>query len=670
MDANIRIIQKKFAEIDANRGIRSLGRPVRALLISSLLAATGAFAAPGDDAVLSAAEAFRTRDVARLARAVPQARGHALEQYVDYWQLRATLDEASAEHVRNFHSKYPNSLLSDRLRGDWLRLLAMREQWDAFQAEYAPIVNEDAELTCFALAGRYKRGDQSALGEARSVWLSPRDLPAACAPLVDALIQTGSIKAADIWQRARLLTDLGYANATKRVLNYLPEKESPDDKHIDQAFYQPLRVFDKHKLDFTKRRDRELYVMAMTRLARKDLDAASAQLLSADKAAQKRLPPEDRAYVVGQLAASAARNHLPEAVQWYGESDRISLTDEQLAWRVRAALRELNWAEVKKAVERMPPAQRNDSTWAYWLGRAQRELGQANDAHASFARIAGEHHFYGKLAAEEVGAALIVPPRGYTPTDDDLKLAAAHPSLLRAIALYRLDMRSDGLKEWNWGLRGMEDRQLLAAAELARRNELYDRAINTADRTIGIHDFAMRFLAPFRPAFSAQAKALNLEEPFVLGLVRQESRFIPGVRSSAGASGLMQLMPATARSVAKRVGIKDFRWADVVNVDLNVQLGTSYLRQVLDELDGHALLASAAYNAGPGRAQRWRASKPIEGAIYAETIPFNETRDYVKKVFSNTVYYAAVLGGDPRPLKARLGVIPPRGGERVAATTE
>ena len=381
------------------------------------------------------------------------------------------------------------------------------------------------------------------------------------------------------------------------------------------------------------------------------------------------MPPEDRAYVFGQLAASAARNHLPDAVQWYGESDRSSLTDEQHAWRVRAALRELNWAEVKKAVERMPAAQRNDSTWVYWLGRAQRELGQANDAHASFARIAGEHHFYGKLAAEEVGAALVVPPR-YTPTDDDLKLAAAQPSLLRAIALYRLDMRSDGLREWSWGLRGMEDRQLLAAAELARRNELYDRAINTADRTIGTHDFAMRFLAPFRPAFTAQSKALNLEEPFVLGLVRQESRFIPGVRSSAGASGLMQLMPATARSVAKRVGIKDFRWADVVNVDLNVQLGTSYLRQVLDELDGHALLASAAYNAGPGRAQRWRASKPIEGAIYAETIPFNETRDYVKKVFSNTVYYAAVLGGDPRPLKARLGVIPPRGGERVAATTE
>ncbi len=630
------------------------------------LAAQTALAAPGDDAVQAAAEAFKTKDAARLAKAAPQARGHVLEPYVEYWQLRTAPEDMGTEAVKAFFAKYPKSYLADRLRGDWLRQLAMREQWDAFQAEYAPVVNEDVELTCFALQARAKRGDQSAISEARSLWAQPRELAAACAPLIDAMVQSGSIKHADLWQRARLLTDAGFPAAVKRVLTRLPEKEAPDDKQVDQAFYNPQRALDKSKLDFARKRDRELFIMAMTRLARRDLDAAIAQLAVIDK--PKRLPPEDRAYVFGQVAMVAARAHLPEAVGWYAETEQIAQTEEQLAWRVRAALRAENWAEVKKTVERMLAPQKNDPAWVYWLARAQRELAQPNDAHASFARVAGEHNFYGQLAAEEVGAPFVLPARGYTPTDADLAQLAANPSLQRAIALYRLDLRSEGLREWNWGVRGLEDRHLLAAAELARRQELYDRAIATADRTIGVHDFGMRFLAPFRTTFTEKARVANLEEPFVLGLVRQESRFIPGVRSSAGASGLMQLMPATARSVAKRVGIKDFRWTDVNNVDLNVQLGTSYLRQVLDELDGHPLLASAAYNAGPGRAQRWRPARALEGAIYAETIPFNETRDYVKKVLSNTMYYAAVLGTEPRTLKGRLGVVTPRG-ERVAART-
>jgi soluble lytic murein transglycosylase len=215
----------------------------------------------------------------------------------------------------------------------------------------------------------------------------------------------------------------------------------------------------------------------------------------------------------------------------------------------------------------------------------------------------------------------------------------------------------------------MDDEQLLAAAEVARQAEIWDRAINTADRTVGTHDFSVRFLAPYRGAFAEQARAQGLEEPYVLGLVRQESRFIADARSVAGASGLMQLMPATARWVARQIGMKDYAPSRVTDVDVNIALGTSYLKYVLNELDGSPVLAAAAYNAGPGRARRWKADRPLEGAIYAETIPFNETRDYVKKVLSNTMYYAALYGGDPKPLKARLGTISPRkGGEGYTAT--
>ena len=222
-------------------------------------------------------------------------------------------------------------------------------------------------------------------------------------------------------------------------------------------------------------------------------------------------------------------------------------------------------------------------------------------------------------------------------------------------------MRTEAVREWNWSLRGMSDRQLIAASEIARRNEIWDRAINTADRTVAQHDFRLRYLAPYQQALTGQAKTQNVDEHWVLGLVRQESRFIWNAKSSAGAAGLMQLMPATARWVAQKMGMKNFNGSNVTSVDVNAALGVFYLRTVLNELDGHPVLASAAYNAGPGRARRWQDARPLEGAIYAESIPFDETRDYVKKVMTNAMYYAAVQGGNPRSLRERMGVIGARG---------
>ncbi|HEX6734087.1 MAG TPA: lytic transglycosylase domain-containing protein, partial [Azonexus sp.] len=158
-----------------------------------------------------------------------------------------------------------------------------------------------------------------------------------------------------------------------------------------------------------------------------------------------------------------------------------------------------------------------------------------------------------------------------------------------------------------------------------------------------------------------RSAALNqsLDDAWVYGLMRQESRFITTAKSTVGASGLMQLMPATAKWVAKKIGLRDFHQSRVNDTETNVLLGTSYMRLVMENLDNHPVLASAAYNAGPGRAKRWRAERPLEGAIYAETIPFSETRDYVKKVMSNSVYYSALFTGKPDSLKARLGTVGP-----------
>jgi soluble lytic murein transglycosylase len=301
-----------------------------------------------------------------------------------------------------------------------------------------------------------------------------------------------------------------------------------------------------------------------------------------------------------------------------------------------------------------------DSAWRYWKARALKSLGRQEEAEALFKSLAPEFNFYGQLATEELGGKITVPETAFRPNEEDVRVVGERPGIRRALALIRLGLRTEGVREWLWAIRDFDDRRLLAAAELARRHEIYDRAINTAERTSALHDFELRYLAPFRDILRARAAELGLDEAWVYGLIRQESRFIVDARSRAGASGLMQLMPATARWVARKMGLRDWRWSQVTEVDTNVNLGTYYLRHVLDSLDGHPVLASAAYNAGPGRARNWRPATAIEGAVYAETIPFNETRDYVKKVMSNTVYYAHSFSRELQSLKQRLGIIGPR----------
>jgi soluble lytic murein transglycosylase len=268
--------------------------------------------------------------------------------------------------------------------------------------------------------------------------------------------------------------------------------------------------------------------------------------------------------------------------------------------------------------------------------------------------IAGQMHFYGKLAQEDLGRPVTLPPRPAALATAERDGARRNPGLERALLLIAIGLRNEGVREWNFTLRGMGDRELLAAAQLACDQEVWDRCINTSDRTRQDVDMAQRFPMPFRQEVVAQSREIGLDPAFVYGLIRQESRFILDARSHVGASGLMQLMPATARWTAKKIGL-DYKPDMITDRGVNLRLGTAYLKLVLDDFGGSQAMATAAYNAGPGRPRRWREGPLMEPAAWAENIPFAETRDYVKKVLSNSVYYSAMLGAKDLSLKAWLG---------------
>jgi len=317
---------------------------------------------------------------------------------------------------------------------------------------------------------------------------------------------------------------------------------------------------------------------------------------------------------------------------------------------------------VLAAIDAMGESQRQESTWRYWKARALVAKGRAAEANALFEALAVETNFYGVLAAESLGRRF-EPPKSepLLSTTEALNAFGDRPAVRRVVKLSHLDMKPESQREWLFVVRGQPDDVLLLAADYARRVALYDRAVNTAERTSARHDYSLRYMAPFRTEFDAASRSHDVDVALLYGIARQESRFSPDIVSSAGAVGLMQLMPGTARWVANQLGRKDYRAAAIADVELNTQFGAYYFKYWLERLDRMQALAAAAYNAGPGRAQAWRPPAPLEGAVWVETIPFNETRDYVKKVLANSVVYAQAFGAAPVSLTARLGVVAARG---------
>ncbi|THF62191.1 lytic transglycosylase domain-containing protein [Pseudothauera rhizosphaerae] len=614
----------------------------------------------GDARILAAREALRTGDRNTLERLAAQREPHELDSYVRYWLLFNKLarpDPPPVAELTTFLQAHPGTLVAERLRGDWLRRLAKDGEWRAYLDLYPTLEQPDDELACHAWHARLLYGDPRVAEEAAALWTERINSHGACEPVLRTLAIERRATVDQIWWRIRRQLESRGSPPALATLAWLPAAEAPSVAEFSRAAGNPGQYLARlTPAQLTRRSARELALAAIVRLARENVEAAHLHLLRLRDA----LGSDKTALAYAALALRAAFQQMPQAVEWFDAAGDVPLSAEQRAWRIRSALRAGDWGRVRRAIEALPEDERERPEWTYWLARAHDALGNPAAARLLYEAIAGEPHFYGMLAADEMGQTFSLPNRGGGPAAEDRARAAADPALRRALAMYRLDMRLDATREWNWALRGRDEAFLVAAAELALRHDIYDRAINTAELANAGDHFELRFITPFRQVIEPQVRRQGLDMSWVYGLMRQESRFTAPARSSAGAQGLMQVLPATGKWVARKIGLPNYHQRMLTDPDTNVLLGTSYMRIILDDLDNHPLLASAGYNAGPGRARRWRDERPLEGAVYAETIPFDETREYVKKVMANTVIYAALLEGRPQSLKARLGVVTAR----------
>ena len=649
-----------FAE---NSGMRHL---VSLLLAPLLFAASGAYA--NDAAVKDAAEGFRFGDLKRVNAAIAATRGHVLEHYVDYWSLRLQLTAASAAalapEIERFIKRAGASAVGERMRIDWLKVLGRTGEWDKFAQVAAGLDTDDSEIGCYraTLNARSPSAD-NAQSVPRGVW--DERLTDACAEAFAALVRRGSISAEDAIWRFRTSGDGATFLAATRSADALPADIAPSTDVLQRAHNTP-EAFLGGGIAWSSRARREAALYGLTRLARTDAARAN----TAWSGVQSKFTDEEQRYAAAQLAyASARRLDVNDALDWAKRSrdgERFTrLSDPQAAWIARAALRAGAWSEVLRAIAAMSPAANGgqaDPTWRYWKARALAESGQKEAAQPIYAALASEHNFYGLLAAEDIQqplpTAATLKASAFKLTDDALKQFDRSAAAKRVVKLSELQLRSDAAREWRNVVRNFSDDESLAAAEWMRRKGIWDRSINTAERTTSKHDFALRFQTPYASEITAAATKAELEPALMYGLIRQESRFWAEASSSVGARGLMQIMPATGKWIAGKMALPDYRPSQLVDVTVNTLFGAYYLRTVLNQLGGSEPMATAAYNAGPGRARAWRSDVQLEGAIYAETIPFNETRDYVKKVLANAVWYAHLSGSGNTSIKQRLGIIP------------
>ena len=650
-------------------------RAAPALVLSALAACALALLAPAsasaqgntnDEVLLQMKQAFQRGDKARLAALLPQARGHVLEPWAAYWELKARLQEAGANEVQDFFARYPGTYQEDRLRNDWLLLTGQRRDWDNFSAAIGGFrMGDDAQVRCYAIlvdALRSGSATQAQADEIRRNWFAQRDSDDGCLTAADRMIAARLLTPNDAWKKARLAIEANRPQAARGAVTLA----SPDALPLFEEVNASAAKFLVARGPVAAKSRRELVTLALIKIAMADPEQAASQL---DAKWSAMLSAEERNWIWGIIGRQSAIKLWPQAVSYFGNvTKNADLSDDMLGWRVRAALRAGQWKDVAPAINAMSESSQQDPTWTYWKARALVNAGgdeRRAQARELYQGIAGTRGFYEMLALEELGQRVMAATRPAPLTPEERNAARMNPSLNRGLYAIAIGLRPEGTREWNYATNlhdqgGMDDRALLAAADFACQREVWDRCINTSERTKGVIDVEQRFPMPFHDTVLRKSQDIGLDPAYVYGLIRQESRFIMDARSGVGASGLMQVMPATARWTARKIGMTDFTPGQINDRETNITIGTNYLKLALDDFDDSMALAAAAYNAGPGRPRSWRNGPVLDAAIWAENVPFNETRDYVKKVLANTTNYAAIITGRPQSLKERLGRVGPR----------
>lgn len=576
------------------------------------------------------------------------------------WRLgRPVPDPTVDTDIAAFLHQYGDAPWTRGLRSAWLRQLANRKDWVQFQAHYLD-ARADAALRCHAINARVALAPGAEIfPDALAIWRTGASLPESCTPKIDWLREQGALDLDARAARLRLALEAANLGLARYLIKLLPEDQRPyyqlwidvlssPAAHLDRAFAQKLEP-------------RGIYD-AFSRLARSDRDTARSIVGRFEAACRQGCyltSPATPGELRREIALNESWSRLPETVASFRQVPVEALDERGHEWRVRAALWAGDWVQAAQWIAQMPAELGTQPRWRYWRARSADKLGHADQARADYETLALENGYYAVLAAERLGHAY-VPRQPVRPVDTAARARLGQqPGIVRTREAWLVERPNWARSEWNEATANLDAAHLLEAARIASGWGWHLMAVATATRAEVFDDFDLLYPRPdaFRDELVKSARAVDLPAEWVWSVMRQESLYDPRARSSADARGLLQLLPATARLVARRNGWSAPSIEDLFHPPTNLRLGTAYLREQYERFGTRFVLVLGAYNAGPNAVRRWLPEAPMEADVWIENVPFNETRTYIQRIVWNSTVFAWKASGEGQRITPLLAPI-------------
>ncbi|MDX2313778.1 MAG: transglycosylase SLT domain-containing protein [Gammaproteobacteria bacterium] len=611
---------------------------------------------------LQAESALRQSDIPRFHSLRDALKDYPLYPYLEFADISRRLGSAGDGEIEDFLTRYSDTPLAWRLRRTWLKRLAQRGNWQKYLDVYEQSSN--ATLRCQWLRALIN-ADQAdkAMPYVAELWLVGRSQPPACDPVFKAWRSGGNLTRELVWQRFETAIRNGRASLASYLIRYLDAEEQPLAQQWLRVRENPGRVMQVARMNGDRDTVEAILVYGVERMARR----APGKAATTWESLRTRFAFSGSAVATlhRRIGLSYAFAHRVEALYWLNAIPESQMDERAREWRILSSMQHGEWrqalAHILAIDDGRETAGPSSQRWRYWMARALESLDWPDDADAIYSDLARERSYYGFLAADRIEGEYQLKHRTLEYSSHELRLLEAQPAAMRARELYSLGRTVNARREWRMFTRGMDDEALARAAKLAQEWGWHGRAIMTVARTPHLDDLEMRFPLAYQDRVLEQARNQDLDPAWMYAIVRQESAFIADARSPAGALGLMQIMPGTGRRIGRSLDKPLKNRQQLLDADVSLEFGSTYLRTLLDQLDEHPVLAAAAYNAGIHRVERWRpAERNMSADLWIENIPYRETREYVRRVTAYTTIYEQRLGRETVRLSARLALIPSR----------
>lgn len=597
----------------------------------------------------AAKQAFRRNDSTTYTRLKAKLQDYPLYPYLEYGEITRRLSQLPYRQIDQFLERYRDSHLADQLLVRWLRQLARGRHWRDYKRYYHPNLNSTA-LHCQYLWSRLKTGDQSIYPQVAALWNVGKSQPAECDKLFNQWKQAGYLTPEIAWERHRKSVTTGNDALARYVARTMPAAMQYSAELYRRIDDRPKMIKDTSLLQTNTQVNRDTIIHGLQRYAR--IDAAATRSLWRDYRDRYTFTTAEQDKLNLYIAIQRARQgHIDRDHRLAISNRHHSARVNQTIWIttiLQQLLKQQRWHDILLWIEQLPVTAKQSDRWRYWRARALAEAGIVNAAQeveAIYRKLSAQRSYYGFLAADQLGLDYAFTHSPVAIADQLLKAVAAVPGLQRALELFALNKMYTARHEWSYATRDFSTEQHIAAAQLAHKWGWNRKAIESMAAARYWDDLDIRFPLAHAQLVNRASKEIQLPDTLIYAIARQESAWAADAVSSAGARGLMQIMPRTARQTADSIGL-DYNKQLLLQPEQNILIGSHYIHQLIRRYNGNRLLAIAAYNAGPSRVNRWlkRSGQQLPYDVWIEVIPFKETRKYVQNVLSYTVIYGYLTG--------------------------